>query len=171
MSDTLPAAVQLNTMMCAPDFSEARNPRQKARAAGLHPDYWYAVELDSAVKLGSVVEIQFWKRSIALFRGQDGKVHALENRCAHRQLKLSIGDVEGCNLVCAYHGWAYNDEGRVVQIPHDLFGREMPSFRVPSYPVKVRYGLIWIFPGNPALAETHDIPVIPELEGDEPWAC
>ena len=171
MSDTLSAAVQLNPMKCAPDFIDARNPRQKARAAGLHPDYWYAVELDSAVKPGRVVEIKFWKKSIALFRGQDGRLRALEDRCAHRQLKLSVGDVEGCNLVCAYHGWAYNAEGCVVQIPHELFGREMPSFKVPSYPVKVRYGLIWIFPGNPALAESRQIPQIPELEGDEPWAC
>ena len=154
-----------------PAFSEARNPRQKARSAGLHPDYWYAVEYDSALKPGRVIDVTFWNRSIALYRGTDGKLRALENRCAHRQLKLSVGDVEGCNLVCAYHGWGYNEEGRVVQIPHDLFGREMPSFKVPSYPVKVRYGLIWIFPGNPALAAQREIPRIPELEGDNPWAC
>src|SRR5256885_8139636 len=35
--------------------------------------------------------------------------------------------------------------------------------------VKVRYGLIWIFPGNPALADHRQIPDIPELEGDNPW--
>src|SRR5690349_3022820 len=118
MSDTLQAAVQLSAVKSAPDFREARNPRQKARAAGLHPDYWYAVERDSAVKPGQVVEIKFWKKSIALFRSQDGTLHALEDRCAHRQLKLSIGEVDGCNLVCAYHGWAYNGEGRVEKIPH-----------------------------------------------------
>ena len=75
-----------------PGFTEARNPRQKARAAGLHPDYWYAVEYDRAVQPGRVVEIQFWKTSIALYRGRDGQLRALENRCAHRQLKLSAGD-------------------------------------------------------------------------------
>src|SRR5207302_6960381 len=63
------------------------------------------------------------------------------------------------------------EEGRVVQIPHDLFGREMPSFGVKAYPVRVRYGLIWIFPGKPALAAERNIPDIPELEGDNPWAC
>jgi phenylpropionate dioxygenase-like ring-hydroxylating dioxygenase large terminal subunit len=35
----------------------------------------------------------------------------------------------------------------------------------------VRYGLIWIFPGNPALAEERGIPEIPELEGKDRWAC
>jgi phenylpropionate dioxygenase-like ring-hydroxylating dioxygenase large terminal subunit len=37
--------------------------------------------------------------------------------------------------------------------------------------VKVRYGLIWVFPGDPAMAEERRIPEIPELEGDRPWAC
>src|SRR5438093_5762638 len=55
--------------------------------------------------------------------------------------------------------------------PHELFSREMPSFRVASYPIKVRYGLIWIYPGEPARAEEHTIPDIPELEGPHRWAC
>jgi phenylpropionate dioxygenase-like ring-hydroxylating dioxygenase large terminal subunit len=154
-----------------PNFAEARNPRQKVRAAGLDPDYWYAVEYDRAVAPGKVVEIRFWKTSIALYRGKDGTLRALENRCAHRQLKLSSGEVDGCNLVCSYHGWEYNEEGKVAKIPHELFGRPMPSFRIRSYPVRVRYGLIWIFPGNPALAGERAIPEIPELEGQNPWAC
>jgi phenylpropionate dioxygenase-like ring-hydroxylating dioxygenase large terminal subunit len=157
--------------MKPPAFNEARNPRQKARAAGLDPDYWYPVERDRAVKPGSVVEVRFWNQSIALYRGEDGALRALENRCAHRQLKLTAGVVDNCNLVCAYHGWSYNGEGRVDQIPHELFGRSMPSLRVRAYPARVRYGLIWIFPGDPAKADEQSIPDIPELEGPDRWAC
>jgi phenylpropionate dioxygenase-like ring-hydroxylating dioxygenase large terminal subunit len=154
-----------------PDFEHASNLRQKARAAGLDPNYWYPVELDRGLAPGKVVEVTFWKRSIALFRGAEGGVHAIENRCVHRQLKLSKGEVQGCRLVCLYHGWTYDGDGKVVEIPHDLFGRELPKFRVPSYPVRIRYGLIWIFPGDPALAEQRPIPDIPELEGPGRWAC
>src|SRR5262245_51577899 len=161
----------MNTTFRPPTFAEARNLRQKVRAAGLNPDYWYAVEYDRSVTQGRVVEVKFWNKSIALYRGADGKLAAVEDRCAHRQLKLSAGEVNGCNLVCAYHGWTYSPEGRVVQIPHELFGREMPHFRIPTYPVKERYGLVWIFPGNPALADERPIPEIPELEGETPWAC
>ena len=156
-----------------PDFAEARNRRQKVRSAGMNPDYWYAVEYDAAIKPGQVVEVKFWKRSIALFRGTDGRLRAVENRCAHRQLKLSAGKVDGCNLVCTYHGWCYDGAGKVVHIPHDLFGREMPRLQVGSYPVKVRYGLVWIFPGDPALAAERRIPEIPELDGPvgARWGC
>src|SRR5262249_24069430 len=112
----------INGSALAPSFEAARNRRQRARAAGLHPDYWYAVEYDRAVPRGGAVEVRFWNTSIALYRGDDGQLHAVENRCAHRQLKLTLGNVEGCNLTCAYHGWSYDGQGRVVGVAHDLFG-------------------------------------------------
>ena len=57
-----------------PDFTEAQNRRQKVRAAGMDPDYWYPVAYDHEVRRGQVIEVKFWKRSIALYRGQDGSV-------------------------------------------------------------------------------------------------
>ncbi|MEM9066873.1 MAG: aromatic ring-hydroxylating dioxygenase subunit alpha [Myxococcota bacterium] len=153
-----------------PTFEEARNTRQKVRAAGMHPDYWYPALWEGDLKAGEVKEVVFWRRSIAVYRGDDGQVRAVENRCAHRQLKLTGGFVEGCNLVCPYHGWSHNGEGKVVDIPHSLFGKKYPKFKVPAVPVKIRYGVIWIFPGNPDKAETVALPEIPELEGRDPWA-
>jgi phenylpropionate dioxygenase-like ring-hydroxylating dioxygenase large terminal subunit len=153
-----------------PTFEDAQNRRQRVRAAGLDPNYWYAVEYDRALRPGEAIEVTFWNTSIALYRGADGAVRALENRCAHRQLKLTLGTVDGCALTCAYHGWSYADDGRLAAIPHDLFGRAMPSIGIRSYPVRVRYGLIWLFPGDPALAAHRPLPEIPELEGDDPWA-
>jgi len=153
-----------------PTFEEAKNRRQKVRAAGMNPDYWYAVEWDKNLAKGQVIEVKFWGQSFALYRDDDGAVHALEDRCAHRQLKLSRGGaVKGCNLVCNYHGWEYDQKGCVARIPHDLFGNKMPNLKVGSYPVAQRYGLIWIFPGDPALAATRKIPEIPELLGPDAW--
>ena len=160
-----------NTNEQPPDFETARNRRQKVRAAGLDPNYWYAVEHDSALKPGKVVGVKFWGKSVALFRDTNGQLHAIEDRCAHRQLKLSLGHVDGCRLVCNYHGWAYDGCGRVVDIPHELFGRKMPSFKVGSYAVRQRYGLIWVFFGDPNEADRVAMPEIPELEGPDRWAC
>ena len=154
-----------------PDFAESRNRRQKVRAAGLDPDYWYPVEQDKNLRPGKVQEVVFWGRSVALFRGEDGGIRAIENRCAHRQLKLSVGHVRGCNVVCPYHGWEYDGEGRLCRVPHDLFGKPMPNLRLRDYPVQVRYGLIWVFFGDPARQEEHPIPTIPELEGPERWGA
>jgi phenylpropionate dioxygenase-like ring-hydroxylating dioxygenase large terminal subunit len=154
-----------------PTFEDARTRRQKVRAAGLSPDYWYPVEYDRAVKPGRAIEVRCGDTSIALYRGQDGRLRALENRCAHRQLKLSLGVVEACRLTCVYHGWSYDEDGRLANIAHELFGKAPLKVQLRSYPVQVRYGLIWVFPGDPALAGRRRIPDIPELEGPDRWAC
>jgi phenylpropionate dioxygenase-like ring-hydroxylating dioxygenase large terminal subunit len=159
------------THQAPPSFADAANLRQKACAAGLDPAYWYAVEHDQAVKVGQAVAVEFWHTSVALYRTRDGRLHAVENRCAHRQLMLSEGRVEGCRLTCRYHGWSYEPDGRLAEIPHELFGRPFPSVKLRTYPVEVRYGLIWIFFGDPALAGERPLPVIPELEGHSPWVC
>lgn len=152
-------------------FALARNLREKARTAGLHPDHWYAVEYAANVPAGRVIEVKFWDRSIAVFRGADGVLRAIENRCAHRHVKLSIGQVAGCNLTCAYHGWTYDSEGRLVEVPHELFGRQFGKVKVGSYAIRERYGLIWLFPGDQDLAGRAPMPEIPELEGSDRWAC
>ena len=154
-----------------PSFAEGATLRQRARATGMDPDYWYAVEEVRRIRPGTVVEVVFWRCSIALFRASDGSFRAVENRCAHRQIKLSLGEVRGCRLVCAYHGWQYDGDGRCVEIPHERYGRGLPRLALRSYPVQVRYGLIWLFPGDPEKAPQRRIPDIPELEGSARWAC
>jgi phenylpropionate dioxygenase-like ring-hydroxylating dioxygenase large terminal subunit len=154
-----------------PSFAAAKTRRTKARAAGMNPNYWYACEQVKNLRPGAVKEIVFWKRSIALFRAEDGRFHAIENRCAHRQVKLSCGTVKGCNLVCAYHGWEHDGQGRVAHIPHETFGFNNPRFKVQDIPVKVRYGLVFIFPGDPELADRVPLPEIPQLEGPDRWVA
>lgn len=153
-----------------PAFEAAENLRQKARSAGMNPDYWYAVELDANIRPGEVREVVFWKRSFALYRDAEGQLHCVENRCAHRNLKLTEGEVKGCRLVCPYHGWEYDGDGRLARVPHNDFGRPL-KLKLPSFPVKVRYGLVFLFPGDPAMAEVRHIPDIPQLEGPDRWAC
>jgi 4beta-methylsterol monooxygenase len=156
-------------MRATPDYGHARTKRQKQRAAGLHPDYWYPALWSHELAPGQVREVVFWGKSFAIFRGSDGRARALENRCAHRQLKLSLGQVEGCQLSCSYHGWKYDESGKCVHIGHSLFGHKMPNVRVEAFPVQERYGVIFIFPGDPALASSRALPEIPEWADDSGW--
>ncbi|RMF15611.1 MAG: aromatic ring-hydroxylating dioxygenase subunit alpha, partial [Candidatus Dadabacteria bacterium] len=153
-----------------PSFAEAKTRYHKVRAAGLDPNYWYIAAISRDLKRGEIREIVFWKRSIVLYRGKDGRVGAMENRCAHRQVRLSeSGLVDGCDLVCQYHGWKYNRDGEVIDIWHETFGHDDPKFRVPRVPVVERYGLIWIFPGDPELADSVPLPQLPEAEPGSGW--
>lgn len=143
---------------------------EQARRAGIDPNYWYAVERSSSLPPSAVMEVIFWGRSIALFRCSDGSLGAIANSCAHRRIKLSLGKVCADRLVCPYHGWQYDSTGRLVGIPHDLFGRSMPVAKVARYPVQERYGLVWIFPGDHSRADNTPLPEFPEAEGPHAWA-
>jgi hypothetical protein len=157
------------TQPSTPSFAEAKSRRQKVRSAGLNPNYWYPLGYSADVPVGKVIEAEFWGESIAVYRGADGAVRAMDNRCAHRQLKLSLGVVEDCKLVCVYHGWKYNGDGNLAEVDHDLFGKQLPQYKQRTYPTAERYGLIWGFMGDPARANERSIPHIPELEGSNPW--
>ena len=56
---------------------------------------------------------------LVVVRGDDGRVRAFRNACRHRGMRLADG--AGCAkaFVCGYHGWTYQLDGRLLQIPHD----------------------------------------------------
>lgn len=93
---------------------------------------------------------------IVIWRNADGKVSALEDRCVHRLAPLSLGRCEGARLRCMYHGLLFENDGRVCEIP----GQDIvpPTARVRAYPVAERHSWIWVWPGDPALADPDLIP-------------
>ena len=139
--------------MTAPTFADARGRREKARSAGLSPDYWYAVEYDRAYRPGAGRGGDVLEPLHRPVSRRRRRLRAIENRCAHRQLKLSLGRSTGCTPHLRVPRLVLRRAGRLVDIPHDLFGRPLPIVRVATYPVRVRYGLVWLFPGDPALAD------------------
>ncbi|MFE4251428.1 Rieske 2Fe-2S domain-containing protein [Streptomyces sp. NPDC056910] len=133
------------------------------RRIGIDPDYWYPVAVSRAVRKERTFAAVFAGERIVLYRGRSGGVHALEDRCAHRQVPLSLGVVEGDTLRCCYHAWAYRGNGRISQIPYLPKGCERPPHGVRSYPVREAFGLVFVFPGDPEKAESAPFPVLPEF--------
>jgi len=122
------------------------------RRIGAHPDYWYPLAWSHELKSGRTLGRAFAGEPIVLYRGASGKVFALEDRCAHRQVPLHLGVVAGDELKCHYHGWTYDACGKCVNVPY-LGSVRLPN-GVKSYPAREVDGLIFVFPGDPALAES-----------------
>lgn len=88
---------------------------------------------------------------VVMFRKEDGTAVALEDRCVHRHLPLSMGKIVGDRIQCHYHGLQYDGAGTCVRVPgQDLIP---PNARIRSYPVVERYKWLWIWMGDPALAD------------------
>ena len=89
---------------------------------------------------------------IVIYRCLDGRPAALENACPHRKLPLSEGKLEGDQIVCGYHGLTFDNMGSCVFAPKQP--NQTPKRAVvKSYPVIDRYRLLWIWMGNPELAD------------------
>ncbi len=121
-----------------------------------HPDHWYPLAWSRELKPGRTLAASFAGEPIVLVRPNDGAVYALEDRCAHRQVPLSKGTVEGQQVRCCYHGWAYARSGKCVDVPY--LGKDKLPNGVRAYPCQERCGMILVFPGDPALAERTPLP-------------
>jgi phenylpropionate dioxygenase-like ring-hydroxylating dioxygenase large terminal subunit len=139
----------------------ASHSKTDLRRIGAHPDHWYPVALSRSVRTKQAFATTFAGERIALYRGESGTVHALEDRCAHRQVPLSMGVVEGEALRCCYHAWAYRGDGRISQIPYLSKGGGRPPRGVRGYPVREAYGLVFVFPGAAERAADTPLPALP----------
>lgn len=133
------------------------------RLAGINPNHWYGVARASEIT-DQPMGVMVWKQAIALFRDSQGQIHAIEDRCPHRFVKLSRGCVVEGELECAYHGWRINAQGQCSAIPYLQANQKLPNTQVRQYPVKEQNGFIWVFPGDAALAETISPLALPEWD-------
>jgi phenylpropionate dioxygenase-like ring-hydroxylating dioxygenase large terminal subunit len=103
---------------------------------------------------------------VVLFRQADRSVAALLDRCPHRLVPLSMGVCVDGRIRCAYHGMEFDGTGRCVHIPAQTL--IPPKAQIRNFPVIERYGLIWLWMGNPALANPSSIPKV-ERCGEPGW--
>ncbi len=115
---------------------------------------WYVAAWASEVKDGPFART-ICGVPVVLFRTGSGSFAALEDRCCHRNLPLSMGTIEGDGLRCGYHGLKYDATGACIEIP----GQKQipPAARVASFPLIERWGMVWIWLG-PARADAALLP-------------
>jgi phenylpropionate dioxygenase-like ring-hydroxylating dioxygenase large terminal subunit len=99
------------------------------------------------------VKVVIGGRPIVLFRDAASAPAALEDRCAHRNAPLSLGQVCNGRLRCAYHGWEYDAQGRVAHVPAMPADRCPTDIHIASYRTLEQDGFVWVAPADstPAL--------------------
>ena len=134
-------------------------PGRDLRKTAAHPDYWYPLLASRKLKAGQAVQVHFAGEPIVIVRTKKGKLFALEDRCAHRQVPLSEGVVNEDNIQCCYHGWMYNCEGTCINVPYVGNSAQIPK-GVRNYPCREYCGLIFVFPGDPVKVNDVGFPEI-----------
>ncbi|MGI9051480.1 MAG: Rieske 2Fe-2S domain-containing protein [Ilumatobacteraceae bacterium] len=142
-------------------------PAYDAAADGLR-DFWYPVAWAAEVGRDPRA-VRICATNIVLMRDQHGRVHALNDRCPHRGVPLSLGREEfPGTLSCPYHGWTYDlATGGLVAVITD--GPDSPmcgKVAVRTYPTDEALGLVWVFIGD---GEPHPLTdQLPEELADPP---
>jgi vanillate O-demethylase monooxygenase subunit len=104
---------------------------------------------------------------VVLYRRGSGEVVAMEDRCIHRAFPLSAGHLEGDRVVCGYHGFEYDPDGRCVAVPSQE--NVLQGAGVRTYPVQEDAPFIWIWLGEPGVAALRPLPRTPWF-ADPEWA-
>ena len=115
---------------------------------------WYVAAWETEIG-DSPLARKILNEPVVLFRTPGGVV-ALEDRCCHRALPLSMGQIVDDRLQCGYHGLEFDATGACVKVPGQ--SKIPPGAQVRSYPVIQRWGWVWIWPGDPAKADEALLP-------------
>ena len=87
------------------------------------PDGWFAVAASDDVGVGDVVTLHYLCRELVAYRGDDGRVRVFDAHCPHLGAHLGHGgQVCGSDIVCPFHGWRFDADGALVEVPR-LDGR------------------------------------------------
>jgi vanillate O-demethylase monooxygenase subunit len=122
-------------------------------------DCWYVIAWDHEIPPAHSPEL-FHRTAlgepILVFRLADGRLAALEDRCCHRLAPLSQGRREGDCVRCGYHGLMFNSAGACTEAPGIAIVPD--KARVKTYPVAVKNKWVFVWMGDPALADEALLP-------------
>ena len=153
MADSTHQAPRPDTTIAGP----GPGPLGEASGAFLR-NAWYVAALSADVGPAPQA-LRLLGDDIVVYRQQGGQAVALEDACPHRKLPLSMGRLVGDTIECGYHGLRFDATGRCVDAAtQDAIP---PRACVRSYPAQDRYGLLWLWFGDPALAVAQPIIDIP----------
>ncbi len=105
--------------------------------------FWYPVAFSHEVT-NAPFEATLLDERVVVYRIADGTLAAAKDICCHRGVPLSLGHVDGDEIVCKYHGLRYDTAGTCTSIPAHPSGAISPRLRLKMFPVAECYGLIWV---------------------------
>jgi phenylpropionate dioxygenase-like ring-hydroxylating dioxygenase large terminal subunit len=110
----------------------------------LDPTRWYAVAASHDLPYRHVYQTRLAGRPLAIWRDSAGLLNVWDDRCPHRGVRFSIGNVLHDELRCQYHAWRFaSGSGVCTLIPSQPQAKPDESIRATVWPVREWAGLVW----------------------------
>ncbi len=143
----------------------------------MYINFWYPIIRSEDLAPGKPEKVKVLGLNFVAFRDGKNNAHVLSDTCCHRggslggawsSLENAPRIVNGC-VVCPYHGWEFNGEGKCVNVPSIGYGSKPPArAKVDAYPVEEKYGIVFAFLGDLPEAERPPLLAIEEY-GQPGW--
>ena len=128
---------------------------------------WYVAGMSAEFETNKLQGMVITKKPIVMWRTGEGKVVAFDDRCVHKRMPLSCGKIlANGTLQCAYHGFAYDGNGKCVEIPSQMDVPIPSRAKLKPLPVIEQEGVVWVWPGDPDKMGKARPPHTPEFVSD-----
>ena len=110
---------------------------------------WYVILDSNELKKKKPLRVKRMNEYLALWRNVNNAVCCIADKCCHRGVSLSCGQIVDGKLECPFHGFIYDKSGKVMKIPANGKNRPVPeTMKVSAYKTYEAYGLIWLWWGD-----------------------
>lgn len=128
-----------------------------------YPKGWFRVAHAHEVAVGQVIGLRYFGRQLVCYRGDSGTPYVLDSHCPHLGADIGVGGaVDGDCVVCPFHGWRFNGEGRNAAIPYAKNVNRLARLR--AWPTVERAGMIFVWHSAVGTEPEWELPKIPESE-------
>jgi phthalate 4,5-dioxygenase len=94
------------------------------------------------------VRIRLFGEDMVAFRDSKGRIGVLSEYCPHRRASLFFGRNEECGLRCLYHGWKFDVDGNITEMPSEPQESGFANrVKHKAYPVQEGGGFVWVYMG------------------------
>jgi phenylpropionate dioxygenase-like ring-hydroxylating dioxygenase large terminal subunit len=138
-----------------------------------HPTGWFQIGWSASFPPKTVQPLRYFGEDLVLYRSQSGSLRVHDAFCPHLGANIGEGGfVDGDCVVCPWHGWRFNEEGRNTGIPY--WDRTNARVLLRPWHVLETDGIVvlwydalgrqpfWEWPGVPEFRNTADFyPVYP----------
>ena len=125
--------------------------------------YWHPIHIAS--DLGDKPKlVTILGEELVLFKDLSGQYGLVHKKCPHRRASLEFGRCETKGIRCCYHGWVFDVDGTVLEIPGEPEDSKSAinvktKRRLGAYPVIEFKGLLFAYLGPP-----EEIPEFPHYD-------
>ncbi|MES2413755.1 MAG: aromatic ring-hydroxylating dioxygenase subunit alpha [Pseudomonadota bacterium] len=94
------------------------------------------------------VAVTLLGEELVIFRSLSGEIGLLHRHCSHRGASLEFGLIDERGLRCAYHGWRYAADGKILEAPAKTeMGKPVKGLCQGAYPIHEYKGIVFAYLG------------------------